>query len=422
MKKTSLLVLMLCPANLLAQYPNSLKAALELRKSWNTAQIDYMTTHRLQNEDVISFHRNTIAGDDVAYIYLGNENHVTAKWDKDEDGIVDELVKDPMSALFNGRYWYNMGTKTSVSNQKPNLFLDYRDLGLSPRVNENFDKFSERCFNWKEKTLPDGSYVVSANLELNENQGVVNWYLDKNNNVVRSEIIGKENIVLESVSITHSLVGGVYIPTNINHAIQGNVLRDVSLFNAVVNDSSLPDYLVPEYINVEVGFTIFDKDKKGTILFYGGDGRIMSEKEVREEWAYHWPTGPKKQAIIDNIPLPIDIMDSRDIKLKLEEFRQLKRYMKNNTDSLDEWDIYVAKFIKKYKLDEPRLNKSNLFLKVGKQQRDRILKKYRTRNSNASTIKKCLAKVDIVFEQMKKRLDGLLTRKEKEQSTSKPPK
>lgn len=365
---------------------------------------------------MVGMHRSLIAGNDIADIYEGNEEHVTGGWDKDEDGVWDVVYKFPRGLMWkDGDLWDNRGLDTRVTRSKPEV-RDYRNVGLTPSIAfPDVDEFTADYSGWAEQALSDGSFIVTAD---GGKAGDFTWYIDPGLNVSRVEQLVDGHKI--SVDLEYEIIGGVNVPTSaVFTAIlpSGEELNQGSivLSKAVVNDPALPDSLTPDYIGVETQMRISDhRTDPPQSLIYAGDGRLLPILTVTKKYVRRpdWLIGPKMKASLRKEPLPIDTPDARDVKIRMKELRTIRALSEGPSDA---WDVYVAKFIKKYKLGEPRVDKSNQFLNDAKRLRARILKRYTPKGeyrNTAETIKQCVKEIDVVFERLKRRLDGLLTKKE----------
>jgi hypothetical protein len=359
-----------------------------------------------------------------------------------EDAIWQNYQSSPGGTLRTGR----------AAEDRSNS-LDFRSLGMTamsslicapsevypPRKNGVLQEVE-----YAEELDPAGIHIVRGT---NKETGLISvWYIDPSLdwNAVRVEDWqdGRRVACRES---TYERINNTWVLTKITTLSSGDeVLGVTDLRYAKVNSPDLPQQLTPTDIGFHVGTNVYvdngvmvehriwdgeqavptgefyERVRAGQLEF---DPRVLAQLRDSRGMRIGSPDAPPATMPVTTQPA------SSPAEWRLGVDARLQRWLARGSPGSDPWDVYVARFIERGKLDADQTERCLAILKDCKERRDSIIQQRRDRleklaqqpvqtESDArileEQIDRIVAPAEKVLADMKSRLERVPTRKQLE--------
>ncbi|MGB2985746.1 MAG: hypothetical protein WBE26_07660 [Phycisphaerae bacterium] len=393
--------------------PEQLQEAMESRKA-QTSEIEWTITY-LQGRDagLVERHVARTVGDTVWDVNLGDEKgyhriafHHVPRDDSEEAlreaAIPQEELAGPYHSLvYEGRAWHlehQKGSVPDVGNATPltvhGLLYDrpfdwtaagigpwwYHShapvLGLRDDVLEGFDSATYTV------TSRGGVETITAEFD----GKTIEWEVDKTRGGYPIHAAFYHGDKLWNSSYTDlTEIDGRWFPTSISFYKRddGQPYKAINVQKASFDKPWHRQEITPEDIGV-----LFGTQLLGPNGYNCWDGTKLITYDEYSELIYIYGLRPDR-VIVERMANAEGIT----VEEYLEQIDKTSEYMRaeylkahgeapwlvKKTDVPDEWDIYVAEFIKKHKLDEPRTKRANELLERAKKLRDYHLHKNRSK-------------------------------------------
>ncbi|HMQ14848.1 MAG TPA: hypothetical protein PKC49_02635 [Phycisphaerae bacterium] len=287
----------------------------------------------------------------------------------------------------------------------------------------------------------DGQTIVEASWPEHRQQRVV-WHLDPRQgwNATRVEEWVDGKLAL-SVENEYQAAGDYWLPVR-SVRMSGadeRVTAVTELTFGRVGDRTLGDALVPAAIGIVNGTPVSVEGKEQHFYF---DGALIAQTEYRErkkagETFVVDPRWRQKTDGYDGKPgetrpdlAPAELRDAAPPRpSELAKTAAVVALRASTQPALDPWEAYVVQFIERYRLDRDQSQKAHAILRECTTQRDEYLGRRAGRireltDKRPATagdrglveeeLRRLLAPVDRMFEQLKQRLDRLPTRAQRD--------
>jgi hypothetical protein len=406
------------------------------------------------NSATANRHRSIVQGDEVLVFFDGTDDGITAFT---EDGRPVRDLEEATLLRSDGLWQKYQKGLSGQANLGPDVgrpgVLDFRCVGMTATTEcliasplEAIDRTRGAppdTVEYSESVDEDGLYVVEAKVR-NSDQSTV-WYIDPQQgfNAIRVDELYHGKIYFSALT-DYRFINGIYVPVKVIYADADANVHCVNEFEYTkVNTPDIPAELTPTDIGIWIGTPVNVVDAAGARqMKWNGDqlitieeyndlfrqGKIQNDPRV-EEWyrrakentlatqsAASRPSAPASQPVT---------FDERERALD----QRLERAL---APDLDEWDKYVAEFIRKYELNGEQAGTCGKILKDSKSRRDAYLQrraadirklkggKYKTDGDMKRAEEKLtvlLRPVQDTFDRMKARLMKVPTRKQLEEHT-----
>ena len=430
------------------------QARLAIRKAdvnWNRS--DFFSEFSCGEK---KYKRSIISGREIAFFELGTADGTTA-WT--ENG---EPVSAPRAELLKEDSWWRFDRTDLYAflwegkgNIRMMVIDDLRTAGLLPipftatTVQEALwlhPKQSQSPRRYRQR-LVEGIYEVE--MLMSDTDTVYKWYIDPELgwNPLRCEGIYQGRVFAESIC-EYDQHGDVWFPVSAAYLNSvGDLVTLIEVESVTVNSADIPDELTPDILGMGNGMPVLPQRGGRRVppgsgnLLYGTGGSLFTIKQYSQL---------KKKGLIETSPILIEWQ--RRVK---EHTRAMNRRAKETPGGADavepqqpkawrlssplivrnkvdvEWDKYTADFIKRYKLDEGQRQVAGRILRDCKEQRTRYLRSRRAqiaklegrlsgqklakdRHELLIELERINSPIHEIFEeQLKPRLDKLLTRKQR---------
>lgn len=391
--------------------PEQLQQVMESRKA-DTSQVEWTITY-LQGRDagLVERHITRTVGDTTWEVNLGDENgyhrakHPPLPRDASEEVLRKAQISREQNAgpyhslVYDGRIWHlehKQGLLPVFGRAIPkDVAGDYRPfdftaggigpwwyhlyadtLGLRGKLVEGFESATY--------TVTSHGNIETITAEFNDKR--IEWDLDKTRggHPIHAAFYYRDKL-LNSSYTNLTEIDGRWFPTCINFHERDNEqpYKVIDVQKASFDEPCHRKEIMPEDIGVRFGTHLLGSGGYN----YWDATRLIPLEEYRE--LMHIYSLRPDRVIIERMANAegITVEEYLDRIDKTSEYMRAE-YLKahgeapwlvKKTDEPDEWDIYVAEFIKKHKLDEPRTKRANQLLERAKKLRDYHLHKNRSK-------------------------------------------
>lgn len=308
---------------------------------------------------------------------------------------------------------------------------------------------------YRERVMADGIYEVD--MWIPEAETIIRWHIDpeKDWNPVRSQFIYRDEVINECV-VEYETHSGVWFPRTVAYPnAAGDVVTLLEVQDVRIDPPDIPDKLTPDIIGFATGMYVavqsgplLEKQKEDTFTYVSGgtlipgrefltlraEGRLREDPgfeeraRQRREAALARRAAAEKAAAAGSAPQPASQSPSQPASQSASR----PAIVPNRVD--DEWEKYTREFIERHRLDKDQSASAWRILRSCQEQRTRYLRSRRDRmdalevqlrnrksTEDGERLLRELAEirkpVERIFEeQLKPRLDALLTRRQREQA------
>lgn len=414
--------------------------------------------------------RGIATGDQVAYFNDGRADGVCGRLEDGTPlyGLEDAWLKNKHGVWGKEQRLVPAQLLTGQENVQSSLALDYRSIGMVPSGGVEIMNAPTsiieaslpqpavgQTVEWEETITDDGIHVVKRSIAGQE--GKVIWHIDPalNWNATRVEL-WNANEALYTVYNEYEKINDVWVPTkSVLDEWNGQVKVAVDLKYDEVNTNRIPAQLEPELIGVWVGTPVnVRRGDRSEQMFWDGlwltdhkdlydrissseidlDPRIKDLRAAQDsEIAKRTINGRRPQTVAELYSTPYPPLSKEAKPAESEEspatrFELAKKLrLATTTAPADAWDHFVQEFIRKYHLTQDQAQRCENILKECKERRDNYLngakpkleQVAKTTPKNASEARLAEEKLNVLlepvnrlFQQMKKRLEKIPTRKQ----------
>lgn len=427
------------PVDVPSHLPDRLRQVMESPKA-NTSQIEWTITY-LDGVDagLVEQHITRTVGDTIWQVNLGDEKgyHWTSylrspRSDSEEDRREAEVPREDLagpwhSLLYEGVAWNlehqkrriplggwaapenEAGFRRPFDFSAPGLRVSWLQmpqnvLGLRDRFLEGFDGAK-----W---SVASRGNIETITGEFQDK--VLEWDLDKTRGgqpIRAAFYVDNELRYTSYTKVTE--IDGQWVPSSIRfyHGEDEQPYKVIEVQKASFDKPDHVQEITPEDIGVLFGSQLYCAEG---LCSWDGTGLINYIDEFYELlFIYGLRPGPiitERQASLEHKTVE-ELLADWDKTMEQWRGRYLKEHgedpwLVKKSEAPDEWDLYVAKFIKKHEFDEPRIKRANELLGRAKKLRDYHKRKNRseTRKAKEAGDTEKVARYEAVTERIFKRV------------------
>lgn len=420
------------------------------------------------DQETPSLFRGVATGDQVAYFHDGRTDGICGTLEdgapvyglegsslRNKDGIWQKPQRHVSAQLIRDK-----------NRVKDGSAFDYRCVGMIPLSGMAMvhsptaiidtalpQPQADQSLEWSESITEDGIHVVERRIT-GQNDKVI-WHIDPelNWNATRVEYWSGDRVVFAALN-EYEKINGVWVPIkSILDQLDGAVKVAVELQYDEVNSPKIPRDLGPETIGIWTGSPVNVKDESEQLIWDGSglntykdffdrvakgelqkDPRIKSQQDAIDEQISKRVVGgriPQTTAELYGSPYPplpaVKKLQPNAVAGDARFQQARKKLVAATTIAVDSWDQFVAAFASKYELEPEQVQRCEGILKECKARRAKYLdgiKRKLEETANAKPVNSVemrlaeekinvlLKPVDEIFEQLKKRLNKIPTRKQ----------
>lgn len=409
------------------------------------SRVDHFSTF---SPHVPHLHRTKIAGPDTAFIHAGAET--AAVWYA--DGTPVPFTRRASLYTRENERWgfesdFVLGEMWDSDHENSLDDPDVRTIGLLPvaatvmTVSDALWTFPPQYKRREYRQIERGNRI-EVEMRVPDEEYLIRWVIDPargwNAERIDLEFRGR---LWNTCSVEVAQTGGVWFPTQVVYFnAAGEVVSEISVDEARINDPDLPARLTPEHIGMGTGVPVNIRSgvNDGKQLIYVRDRGVVQD----EEWLGRRLTAePAIQEAIDRHLARAEAKEaaSRAATQAAAATSPASAPAPDPTilphASDDAWDRYVREFIARYALDDEQRQRAHVILRECKERRTAFLQARRSRIDELSAaiadkdtskrasasreLDEILAHVARIFDdELKPRLEKLPTRSQRERARS----